>query len=95
VPAALVIHKPARVGARSRSFVHVPPGYKDVTSRAAAHIRHYTFFENPMLTADEFNKLLDEAWEDAEQQTGTTLARDRRVDGYVSADINHRHRATH
>ena len=48
-----VVDRPSRVEPRSRYFFQVPGKYKDLTTRATAHVRHYTFFENPMLKADE------------------------------------------
>src|SRR5437868_3936519 len=44
-----ILQRPSRVGPKSRSFFQVPDQYKDLTACAAAHVRHYTLFENPML----------------------------------------------
>ena len=78
----------SRVGPRSRSFFQVPDKYKDLTTRAAAHFRHYTFFENPMLNADEIAQLLTESWADAHKERGQTLERIKVVDAHVS-DISY------
>jgi hypothetical protein len=89
--AEAIVERPSRVGPRSRSFFQVPDKYKDLTARAAAHVRHYTFFENPMLNADEIAQLLTESWADAQKERGETLERIKVVDAHVS-DIPYRSR---
>ena len=78
------MERPSRVGTRSRSFFQDPDKYKDLTSRAAAQVRHYTFFENPRLNADEIAQLLFESWTDVEKERGETLERIKVVDAHVS-----------
>jgi hypothetical protein len=70
---ALVIERPHRVGPRSRSFFTIPDIYKDVTLRAASLVKHYTWFENPMLTASEIAQLVTETWDAAQEEKGTSL----------------------
>ena len=56
-----------RRGVRSRSFFPISEEYKDITLRAAAQIRSYTYFENPMLKAEEISILIQGAWEKAKK----------------------------
>ncbi|KAF8422310.1 hypothetical protein BGX38DRAFT_1147315 [Terfezia claveryi] len=52
------VPKPPRVGPKSRSFFTIPEQYKELTSRAASHVRDYTLFGNLMLNAEEIQQLL-------------------------------------
>ena len=79
-----ILQRPSRVGPKSRSFFKVPDQYKDLTARAAAHVRHYTFFENPMLNADEVAQLVTESWAQAQKEGGQALERIKVVDAHVS-----------
>ena len=79
-----IVQRPSRVGPKSRSFFKVPDQYKDLTARAAAHVRHYTFFENPMLNADEVAQLVTESWAQAQKEGGQALECIKVVDAHVS-----------
>jgi len=79
-----VVERPSRVRPRSTSFFQVLDKYNDLTSRAASHVRHYTFFENPMLNAHEIAQLLSESWADAKKERRETLERIKVVDAHVS-----------
>ena len=52
--------------------------------RAAAHVRHYTLFENPMLNADQVVQLVTEAWDQAQKEGGQVLERIKVIDAHVS-----------
>jgi hypothetical protein len=51
---------------------------------AAAYVRSYTLFENPMLSAQEVVQLLTESWTYAQNQTGFKLDRVKVTDAHVS-----------
>ena len=80
----IVMESSSLVRLRSRSFFQVPDKYKDLTTRTATHVRDYTFFENPMLNADEITQLLTESCADAQKEWGQTLEPIKVVDAYVS-----------
>jgi hypothetical protein len=82
------IKLPSRGRIRSRSFLRISDTYKDTTLRAAAHVRFYTYFENPMLTPEEITLLVVESWEMAQEETGKTLKRSSRVDAHVSWQLH-------
>ncbi|KAF8415920.1 hypothetical protein EV426DRAFT_706044 [Tirmania nivea] len=67
------IQKPIHIGRRSRSIFNIPDQYRDTTARAAAFVRYYIFFENPMLNPNEIAQLVLESWADAIQETGQNL----------------------
>ncbi|KAF8442599.1 hypothetical protein BGX38DRAFT_1272203 [Terfezia claveryi] len=69
------VPKLPRVGLKSRSFFTIPEQYKELTSRAASHVRDYTLFGNPMLNAEEIQQLLSVSWIKAQQETGQVLNR--------------------
>ena len=71
-------------GIRSRSFFQISDKYKDITLRAAAQIQSYTFFENPMLKAEELSLLFPEAWEKVKKETGKMVERTKVIDSHVS-----------
>lgn len=73
-----------RRGVRSRSFFQISDEYKDITLRAAAQIRSYTYFENPMLKAEELSLLIQDAWEKAKKETGKMVERTKVIDSHVS-----------
>ena len=82
------MERPSCIGPRSRSSFQVPDKYKDLTTRAAAHVRHYTFFKNPILNGDEIAQLLTESWADAQKERGQTRERIKVVAAHVS-DISY------
>ncbi|KAF8416449.1 hypothetical protein EV426DRAFT_705920 [Tirmania nivea] len=86
------IQKLTRVGARSRSIFTIPEEFREATSRAAGHVRNYTFFENPMLNATELAQLILESWADALHDTGKKLERPKIIDSYLRS-IHSRTRA--
>ncbi|KAF8433171.1 hypothetical protein BGX38DRAFT_1146201 [Terfezia claveryi] len=69
------VPKLPRVRPKSRSFFTIPEQYKELTSRAASHVRDYTLFGNPMLNAEEIQQLLSVSWIKAQQETGQVLNR--------------------
>ncbi|RPB20981.1 hypothetical protein L211DRAFT_851866 [Terfezia boudieri ATCC MYA-4762] len=69
----LVMHKPICVGPRSRSFFTLPDEYKDLTMRAAMHVRQYTLFQNPFLNALDIGQLLSESWLRVQEESGSEL----------------------
>ena len=83
------IKLPSRGGIRSRSFLRISDAYKDTMLRAAAHVRFYTYFENPMLTPEEITLLVIESWEKGQEETGKTLRCSRKVDAHVSWQLHY------
>ena len=63
-----VIERTSSIGPRSRAFFQVPHKSKDLASCAAQDVRHYTFFENLMLNAEDITLLLAEFCTDAEKE---------------------------
>ncbi|KAF8455731.1 hypothetical protein BGX38DRAFT_1257986 [Terfezia claveryi] len=88
----LTVNKPSRVGPRSRSFFAIPDEYKELTSRAAEHVRFYTLFGNPMLNAEEIQQLLSVAWLKAQEETREKLKRMKTANAYLHS-IHSRTRA--
>ncbi|KAF8435239.1 hypothetical protein BGX38DRAFT_1262674 [Terfezia claveryi] len=79
----LTVNKPSRVRPRSRSFFAIPDEYKELTSRAAEHVRFYTLFGNPMLNAEEIQQLLSVAWLKAQEETREKLKRIKTANAYL------------
>ncbi|KAF8445132.1 hypothetical protein BGX38DRAFT_1260863 [Terfezia claveryi] len=79
----LIVNKPSRVGPQSRSFFAIPNEYKELTSRAAKHVRFYTLFGNPMLNAEEIQQLLSVAWLKAQEETREKLKRMKTANAYL------------
>lgn len=79
-----VRQKPNRGRRKSRSIWVLPVEYQDVILRAVVHIRIYTYFENPMLNADEMTMLLVESWSEAQKETGKVVEREEEISAYVS-----------
>ncbi|KAF8414715.1 hypothetical protein EV426DRAFT_700360 [Tirmania nivea] len=92
-PAQDSIQKPIRVEGRSRSIFNIPDQYRDATARAAAFVRYYTFFENPMLNPNEIAQLVLESWVDAIQETGQNLENLKVIDSHKLHSIHSRTRA--
>ncbi|RPB21129.1 hypothetical protein L211DRAFT_851728 [Terfezia boudieri ATCC MYA-4762] len=78
----LMVQKPFRVGPRSRPFFTIPEQYKELTSRAASHVRDYTLFGNPMLNAEDIEQLLSISWIKV-QETGQELERVKKANTHL------------
>jgi len=61
--------------------------YKELILVAAADVRYYTLFENPMLNADEVGVLVQDSWAFAKEQTGKSLILHQKIDAHVSDSI--------
>jgi len=84
LPPIPVIQRPQCIGARSRSFFLIDDRYKLVVLQAAAEVRRYTLFENPMLNADGVAQLLLQSWNNAQRDCGQDLDCTKTINSHVS-----------
>ena len=72
-----------RKGVRSRYVFRISDDYKELILVAAADVRYYKLFQNPLLNADEVGVLIHDSWAFAKKQTGKSLILHQKIDAHV------------